>query len=154
MSIERFSELAVPALARAGYDTRRYPPAYVKSALDTCKGKKRLFSELADYGGFYFVEEVDCDREAAAKEFTPENRERLKQLREVFAGLTAFDAATLENSLKETAKQLGVKAGVLVHPTRLACTGRTAGPSLYHLLEVLGKERVLRRLDRVLSVIH
>jgi glutamyl-tRNA synthetase len=154
MSIERFSELAVPALARAGYDTRRYPPAYVKSALDTCKGKKRLFSELADYGGFYFVEEVDYDREAAAKEFTPENRERLKQLREVFAGLTAFDAATLENSLKETAKQLGVKAGVLVHPTRLACTGRTAGPSLYHLLEVLGKERVLRRLDRVLSVIH
>jgi len=150
MSIERFNELAVPALARAGYDTRRYPPAYVKTALETCKGKKRLFSELADYGGFYFVEEVDYDREAAAKEFTPENRERLKQLREVFAGLSAFDAAALELSLKETAKRLGVKAGVLVHPTRLACTGRTAGPSLYHLLEVLGKERVLRRLDRVL----
>ena len=37
-------------------------------------------------------------------------------------------------------------AGVLVHPTRLACTGATAGPSLYHLMEVLGKERVLKRL--------
>ena len=151
MSNERFNELAVPALARAGYDTSRYSPAYVKTALDTCKGKKRLFSELADYGGFYFVEEVDYDREAAAKEFTPENRERLKQMREVFAGLTAFDAATLENALKETARRLGVKAGVLVHPTRLACTGRTAGPSLYHLLEVLGKERVLRRLDRLIA---
>jgi len=40
---------------------------------------------------------------------------------------------------------------VLVHPTRLACTGNPAGPSLYHLLEVLGKERVLQRLDRALA---
>ncbi len=151
MSNERFYQLAVPALARAGYLTHKYSPAYVKAALDTCKGKKRLFSELADYGGFYFVEDVDYDREAAAKDFTPENRERLKPLREEFAGLKSFDAATLENSLKETAKRLGVKAGVLVHPTRLACTGKTAGPSLYHLLEVLGRERVLHRLDRVVS---
>jgi len=154
MSNERFYELAIPALARAGYDTSQYPSAYVKAALDTCKGKKRLFSELADYGGFYFVEDVVYDAEAAAKDFTPENRERLKQLREVFAGLASFDAATLENSLKETARRLGEKTGALVHPTRLACTGKTAGPSLYHLLEVLGKERVRRRLDRVLSAMH
>jgi glutamyl-tRNA synthetase len=151
MSNERFYELAVPALARAGYDTSRYPSAYVKAALDTCKGKKRLFSELAEYGGFYFVEDVSYDADAAAKEFTPENRDRLKQLREAFAGLDSFDAIALENCLKESARQLGVKAGVLVHPTRLACTGKTAGPSLYHLLDVLGKERVLRRLDRMLS---
>src|SRR5437762_3444157 len=154
MSNERFYELAIPALARAGYDTSQYPSAYVKAALDTCKGKKRLFSELADYGGFYFVEEVEFDPEAAAKDFTPENRERLKPLREEFASLTSFDAATLENSLKETARQLGVKAGALVHPTRLACTGKTAGPSLYHLLEVLGKERVLGRMDRAISAMH
>src|SRR2546427_566968 len=151
MSNERFYELAVPALARAGYDTSKYPFAYVQAALDTCKGKKRLFSELADYGGFYFVEEVDYDREAAAKDFTAENRERLRRLRDAFAALASFGAATLESALKETARQLGLKAGVLVHPARLACTGKTAGPSLYHLLEVLGKERVLHRLDRVLS---
>src|SRR5437867_10419167 len=61
MSNERFYELAVPALKKAGFDTDKYPEAYVRAALDTCKGKKRLFSELADYGGFYFVEEVDYD---------------------------------------------------------------------------------------------
>src|SRR5438128_1663325 len=154
MSNERFYELAIPALARAGFDTSQYPRAYVRTALDTCKGKKRLFSELADYGGFYFVEEVTCDPEAAAKDFTAESRERLKKLREAFAALAAFDAASLENSLKDTSRQLGVKAGALVHPTRLACTGKTAGPSLYHLLEVLGKERVLRRLERAFSAMN
>jgi glutamyl-tRNA synthetase len=151
MSNERFYELAIPALQRAGFDTSKYPSSYVRAALDTCKGKKRLFSELADYGGFYFVDEVGIPIDAAAKEFTPENRDRLKKLRDAFAALQSFDTVTLEKTLKELAVQLGVKAGVLVHPTRLACTGATAGPSLYHLLEVLGKECVLKRLDRVLE---
>jgi len=53
--------------------------------------------------------------------------------------------------LKATAAALGVKVGALVHPTRLAITGSNAGPSLYHLLEILGKEKVLARLDRALN---
>jgi glutamyl-tRNA synthetase len=53
--------------------------------------------------------------------------------------------------LKAVAQELGVKAGVLVHPTRLACCGNTAGPSLYHLLAILGKARALQRIDRVLE---
>jgi glutamyl/glutaminyl-tRNA synthetase len=57
----------------------------------------------------------------------------------------------VEATLKSVAAEWGVKAGVLVHPTRLACTGKTVGPSLYHLLAVLGPKRVLQRLDRVLS---
>ena len=44
-----------------------------------------------------------------------------------------------------------VKVGALVHPVRLATTGRTAGPSLYHLLEVLGREQTLTRMDRALQ---
>jgi glutamyl-tRNA synthetase len=39
----------------------------------------------------------------------------------------------------------------LVHPIRLACTGRKVGPSLFHLMEVLGKEKVLERTDVILK---
>jgi glutamyl-tRNA synthetase len=46
-----------------------------------------------------------------------------------------------------------VKVGVLIHPTRLACTGNPNGPSLYHLLEVIGKEKVLARIDLALAAI-
>ena len=49
------------------------------------------------------------------------------------------------------AKNGGVKTGVLVHPKRLALTGAPAGPSLYHLIAVLGRERTLARLDRALA---
>ena len=73
-------------------------------------------------------------------------------MRDAFAALELFDAANLESALKGTAATLGVKVGALVHPTRLAVTGSNAGPSLYHLLEILGKEKVLARLDRALAM--
>jgi len=44
-----------------------------------------------------------------------------------------------------------LKVSVRVHPTRLACTGNPNGPSLYHLLEVMGKEKVMGRIEQTLS---
>lgn len=152
LSDDRFYELAVHTLAKAGLDTNRFPLPYVKAALDTCQGKLRTFAELPAYAGFYFTGGVvGPDPVAAAKEFTPENLERLARLRAALARVEPFETGCLEACLKHTAAELGVKAGVLVHPTRLACTGKTAGPSLYHLMEVLGQPEVLARLDRVLE---
>jgi glutamyl-tRNA synthetase len=152
MHPDRFHELAVHALARAGIDTNRFPLPYVKAALDTCKEKVKLFSALKDFCAFYFEDEIShFDAEAAQKAFVPEAKPRLAKLREACAQLASFDPATLESTLKTVAAELGVKAGVLVHPVRLACTGKTIGPSLYHLMAVLGKQRVLQRLDQVLA---
>jgi glutamyl/glutaminyl-tRNA synthetase len=125
--------------------------SYVKSALDTCRGKFRLFSELPAYAGFYFQDVIAYDAEAAKKDFIPENKTRLAKLREALAALTSFDAISVEAALKTTAKELGVKVGVLVHPTRLALTGKTIGPSLYHLLEVLGKDKSLGRMEQAMA---
>ena len=151
MSADRFHEVAVHTFAKAGVDTNQFPLAYVKAAIDTCKDKVKLFSDLPAYAGFYFTDEIVLDAEAMKKDFVPENKPRLLQLRGTFAQLADFTAVAIEPALKATATALGVKAGVLVHPTRLACTGKTAGPSLYHLLEVLGKDRVLARLDKALA---
>jgi glutamyl-tRNA synthetase len=151
LSDGRFQEMCVHALARAGYDTNQFPLEYVKAALDTCKGKINLFSEVGPYAGFYFKEEFYFDPEAVEKEFVPENKPRLAKLRDAFAKLAPFDPDTIGTTLKEVAKECGVKTGVLVHPTRLALTGATAGPSLYHLIAVIGKERTLQRLDKALA---
>jgi glutamyl-tRNA synthetase len=151
MSNDRFHELAVHAFAHAGIDTNRFDLAYVKAALDTCKGKTRLFSELPAYGGFYFRDEITYDPEASKKSFVPENKPRLEKLRAAFAAADPFNAATLEAVLKATATEIGVKAGVLVHPVRLAVTGSSSGPSLYHLLEVIGKEKALVRIGSAME---
>jgi glutamyl-tRNA synthetase len=146
MGEERFRELGIAALARAGLPVNNYSADYTCAALATCRGKIKRFGDLAAYAGFYFSEEVRMDPAAAAQEFTPENKERLRKFSAALSQLPQFNAAAIEQTLKALAADLGVKAGVLVHPTRLACTGAAAGPSLYHLMEVLGKERVLKRL--------
>jgi glutamyl-tRNA synthetase len=151
LSDERFQELGGQALEKAAIDLSKFSPDYVRAALETCKGKFKLFTELPAYCGFYFIDDFEYNPEGTAKHFVPENKPRLLAVREAFAMLANFDAANLESTMKGTAAQLGVKVGVLVHPTRLAVTGSNAGPSLYHLLEILGKERVLARLDRALT---
>jgi glutamyl-tRNA synthetase len=152
MAPERFRELGVDAFKRAGAPLEKFPAAYVNAAVDTCRGKVKNFGELPAYAGFYFSEEVKLDPAIVEKEFTVEAKGRLQKLRDAFAQLTDFTAANLELALKKIAGELGIKAGPLVHPTRMACTGAGAGPSLYHLLEVLGKERVLKRMDRALAL--
>ena len=146
-----FHERAVAALKSAGVDLDRFPEDYVRAAIQTCKGKINTFDEVPAYAGFYFIEDVVYNPEGVAKHFTAENKPRLQAVRDAFAALDPFDAAEIEKKLKETAAKLGQKVGALVHPTRLAVTGSNAGPSLYHLLEILGKEKVLARIDRALA---
>jgi glutamyl-tRNA synthetase len=151
MAEERFYEQCVHALSRGGLDTNQYPVSYVKAALDTCKGKVKLFSELPAYAGFYFKREVEYDPEAARRDFVPENRPRVLRLREALSSLPAFDADSIAATFGSVAKELGIKTGVLVHPTRLACCGNTAGPSLYHLMAILGKDLVIQRINQALE---
>jgi glutamyl-tRNA synthetase len=147
-----FYDLAVAKLRSSGVKLENFPEKYVRAALETCKGKINTFDELPAYCGFYFTEDFDYNQEGVAKHFTAENKPRLTAVREALSALEKFDAATIEATLKSTAAKLGVKVGGIVHPTRLAVTGSNVGPSLYHLLEVLGKENVIARIDRALAM--
>ncbi len=82
---------------------------------------------------------------------TQESLELLGKLRTTYAALGEFNAENLESELKKIAEDMGVKVRLLVQPARFACTGQKVGPSLYHLMEVLGREKVLGRFDRVLG---
>ena len=151
LSDTEFYDIGVARLKSRGVKIDNYSEEYVRAALQTCKGKINTFDELPSYCGFYFTEDFDYSPEGVAKYFTAENKPRLKAVREALGALEKFDATRIEATFKITAAKLGVKVGELVHPTRLAVTGSNAGPSLYHLLEVLGKKKVLARLDRALG---
>jgi glutamyl-tRNA synthetase len=144
--------LAVARLKSSGVTLEDYPEEYMHAALATCKGKINTFDELPAYCGFYFTDDFDYDPQSAAKHFTSENESRLDAVRDALSSLEKFDVAEIEAALKSTAAKLGIKLGAIVHPTRLAATGSTVGPSLYHLLEVLGKQKVLARIDRALAL--
>jgi glutamyl-tRNA synthetase len=152
LSDEAFYEFAVATLKSSGIKLDDYPEEYVRAALQTCKGKINTFDELPAYCRFYFDDEFSYNSESAAKHFTTENKPHLEAVRQAFNGLSKFNASEIEVALRSTAAKLSLKLGAVIHPTRLAVTGSNIGPSLYHLLEVLGKEKVVARIDRALSI--
>lgn len=152
--LEKIEPLAHPILEKADIEVAAIDPHYFRAALAIVKEKIKLGRELPDWMGFFFTEDYPYEVEAAQKIFTPAGIDVLKKLKEKVTTLTAFDAATIESEYKALAALLGLKVGALVHPTRLAVSGKTVGPSLYHMLEVLGKDRVLKRFERTLSQYH
>jgi glutamyl-tRNA synthetase len=151
LSEAEFYDLAVARLKSSGVKLGNYPEKYLRMALQTCKGKINTFDELPGYCGFYFTDDFNYDPKGVAKHFTAENKPKLDAVLQALGELDKFDANNIEATLKSTASQVGVKIGAIVHPTRLAVTGSNVGPSLYHLLEVLGKEKVLARIERALA---
>ena len=171
MSLDRFIELARPFLEKAGIigpvgrdsveptksghgsaERRPTDEKYVRDVLAIVKEKIKLFKDVPEWTSYFFTEDYEFDSEAVKKVFDkPEALSRLKALREEFAKIDRWDFQTLESALKSLAQKLGCKTGDLVHPARVAVSGRSVGPSLYHMLEVMGKERVLKRFDRMLA---
>jgi len=147
---DRFEESALRALARAGISTEGFSAEYRRAALLTVKEKLKLFTDAPAIADFYFLPEVVIEP-ASQKDLTADNRRVLEWLRPALAAAPNFNADPLGVSLKQFAAERALKIGQVVHPLRLACTGRTVGPSLYHLMEVLGRDRVLARLDRFIA---
>jgi glutamyl-tRNA synthetase len=147
MSLDRFTELAGPFLDKATIDIA--DEKYLRAVLAIVKEKIKLLSELPEWTSYFFTEDYEFDPAAAEKVFgKSEAATRLSALREEFRKIDNWNAGPIESTLKALAQKLGCKTGDLVHPARVAVSGRSVGPSLYHMLEVMGKERVLTRFER------
>jgi glutamyl-tRNA synthetase len=147
MGLPRFAELAKPFVDKAGvpYGTEEA----LMSALAIVKAKVKHLSDVPAWIGFLFTEDFAFDAEAVEKTLRkPGAAGRLAALAEALGGVGDWTHANLEAKLKEVAAAMGVKAGELVHPARVAVSGRSVGPGLYEIFEVLGKERTLARFGR------
>ena len=150
MSLDRFIELAQPFLEKADIDVS--DKNYLRAVLSIVKEKIKLLSDVSEWTRYFFIEDYEFDPAAVQKVFgKPEATERLIALRDEFTRIENWNLETLESTLKNLAQKLGCKSGDLVHPARVAVSGRSVGPSLYHMLEVMGKERVLKRFHRLIS---
>jgi glutamyl-tRNA synthetase len=149
MPLSRFRELSEPFIRAAHLQIN--DEAYLLRVLEIIKEKVKLFKDVPDWIGYFFTEDYEYDPEAVAKTFKEGTMARLRQLEQRYAALNDWSVDLLEAELKRLASDLGCKTGELIHPTRLAISGRSVGPSLYHMLEVLGRDRVLARLKNTIA---
>jgi glutamyl-tRNA synthetase len=146
MPIERFADLSLPFVDKAGiaYGTTEA----LHKALAIVKPKVKHLSDVPSWIGFLFTEDFPIEPESAEKLKLPGAIDNLNALGEVLKDLPDWTHPAIEAKLKETATARGVKAGALVHPARVAVSGKSVGPGLYEMFEVLGRDRVLARFQR------
>ena len=111
------------------------------------KERAKTLVEMVDWVRPYFGQAVTCDEEAAKKFLTPAIAPILGKLLMRFEAYSGFLKQQWEEAFKQLVEEEGVKMGQLAQPVRVALTGRTASPGLFEVMEVLGRERTLLRLQ-------
>jgi glutamyl-tRNA synthetase len=125
--------------------------ARLKSALPGLKPRAATLIELAEKAGFYVSPRPLTLTDKAVQQVTGAGREHLSALASLLEGLKEWTHDSLETAIKSHAEQAGVKLGQVAQPLRAALTGKTESPSLFEVLEILGREESLGRIKDVLG---
>lgn len=151
-SKEQLLELAGPFIKEAGLPVEKSRVPLVDIvALE--QEKYKLLGEIPARIEFFFSD-VKYDPDAVEKTLkTPEAAKILEGIKEAYASLDQFKEAEIEASTRAFAKANAFKAGQVFHPVRVAVSGRTEGPTLFRMIEYLGREEVLKRLARAAALV-
>ncbi|MFQ3610923.1 MAG: glutamate--tRNA ligase [Fimbriimonadales bacterium] len=152
---ERLIELTLPYLQEAGLLPKELTPelrAYAERVIPLEQEKMKLLSDVVSLTDFFFTDHLKIDEKAVRKWYSePHIPQMLEELVRRFEALEPFDTPHIEQVVRGVAEWLGVKAAEVIHPVRVALSGRTTGPSLFEMIEVLGKPRVIQRLRNAQS---
>jgi glutamyl-tRNA synthetase len=125
--------------------------AWMLSVLELLKPRVKKLDQLVEELRPFLVEEPTFDEAAVEKHLAPAVRPVVAQLADALQALPSWDPAAVEQAVRRTAEQAGVKAAALIHATRVAVTGRAVSAGLFEVLSLLGPDRVVRRLRRAVS---
>jgi glutamyl-tRNA synthetase len=119
---------------------------YVLKVIGLLKERLSFPRDFIEMSIYFFRDPESFDEAGLKKYWEPETNGQLQLLADRFEALLEFSHASIETALRQLAEELQIKPTKLIHPTRLALSGRTIGPGLFEMIELLGKETVIRRL--------
>jgi glutamyl-tRNA synthetase len=152
---ERLVELVMPFLMRESIVQKDQvlDNVWLSKAIDTLKERAKTLLELAHSLRFYIVEDTGYDEKAKAKFLNQKSLPYLVDVLDAFKKLDSFIAPDIEKVFSALVGKHNIKLGNLAQPVRVAVTGKAESPGIFEVLEVLGKEKVLKRLEKVIKEI-
>ncbi len=146
---QRLAGLLEPFLVKKGIDFTAGPDlvAVVKGLQE----RSATLVQMADGASFYFAETLEFDDKTRRKFLTEDNRRLFSELKTALESCDLYDETHLEPALKSVLQKMDLKFGKVAQPLRAALTGGAPSPGIYELLEVLGKERVINRIESALN---
>ena len=122
--------------------------SYVDQVLTICQEKLRSFNELDHFVDYFFKEDFEYDSKIVIDLQKYDPAARIREFLTAIEQLEDFSESSLEAIITQLSEEHRVKTGDYIHTIRFALSGRTVGPSFYRMMPALGRERVVRRLQR------
>jgi glutamyl-tRNA synthetase len=154
----RVVSLCQDVLREAGVLKGEIPPetrTYIARVVAVLGDRIKVGRDILTYGEFFFAEKVNYEPEAVKQYFSRKDVvTMLAHLRDRIARADRLDAAAVEAIVRELATDLGLQSREIIHPVRVALTGKTVGPGLFELTALLGRDRVITRLTSAIDWIR
>jgi glutamyl-tRNA synthetase, bacterial family len=113
------------------------------------KERTRTLEDLVSVYKIFFSDELEYDEKAVEKYLNkPNSKDIITRCKAAIEAGSKFDKVSIEEAYRKLADELKLKAAELIHPTRVAISGKTVGAGLFDMMELLGREKVLKRLSK------
>jgi len=150
LSRDEVARQAVPYFRAAGLPAE--DDEKLRHIADVGRERAKTFGEMVQQFR-YFYAPIRLDPKAKDKLLTTDTKPSLQAVRDGVAGLPALETPALEKLFHDVAAARGLSVGKVAQPVRVALTGGTASPGIYDVLQILGREESLKRLDDALRLI-
>ncbi len=127
---------------------------WLSRAIVTLQERAKTLDELADSLSFYIMDKVEYNPKAKAKFLKVENLEFLKSVKSSLENTDDISIQILENIFKSTAEKYNVKLGSIAQSVRVALTGKSESPGIFEVIEILGKEKTIKRIEDAIKEIE
>ncbi|MDD5438706.1 MAG: hypothetical protein PHS37_00780 [Candidatus Omnitrophica bacterium] len=136
-------------LSRAGCLAEDIDKGYLLKIIELYKTRFKTLNEFIALTECFFRDDYRRDEGEIAKYINDDSKKLLADFFAKIKGLNEFSAHAIEAACRQLAEEKGIKASLLIHPTRVAISGITKGAGLFEMMEVLGQEKVIERISRV-----
>jgi len=148
MPLEKLVDIALEELKKAKLikDTKEVDINKISKIVKLIQERLKKFSEIPQLINYFFDKPVY--EEKPVRKFLEKDgvSEMLQELSRVIEEVEPFDIETLESAVREFIEKKGLKPGDVIHPVRVALTGRAASPPIFDVMQVLGKQTCLKRI--------
>ena len=123
--------------------------------IELAKIRAQTIDDIIETIGFFFNEPSNYEQKGVDKYFKSEDSiDILERLLNSLTNIEDFSAENTERIIRDLAESLNIKAGILIHPLRLALTGSTTSPGIFDVLQILGKSDVIKRIENAIKYIY
>jgi glutamyl-tRNA synthetase len=152
IELDELVERVRPFIEAKGYQNRG--PDLLRKAVLSLRERVKTLVEMADLSEFYFREEIAYDEKAAEKFLSKEIPSMFNQVITSLSKESSLEKGSVHQLIQQLAETKGEPLVKIAQPLRVALTGRTVSPPIDEVMEVLGKERVIKRLQRAIEYIE